>query len=206
MTRDHPPLGSHKTRSSACVSITDNACRQPAWACMLSASMAADIRGVCILWHVKRQPLPAAATIQNRLMPTVRHIAGAYVCMPSLTLWLPLSGNLAKIICKMVPLSGGPARTLPAKWRRYPGYGYNANCKMAPLSVWLALQIGPLPKNSKKKSSYNIYGFAINRIYKKKLYYMYISAFRWGSRLSRNYFSNVKTKAVTSDSRKVNGA
>ena len=35
---------------------------------------------------------------------------------------------------------------------------------------------------------------------------MYISVFRWGSRSSRNYFSNVKTKAIASDSRKVNGA
>ena len=35
---------------------------------------------------------------------------------------------------------------------------------------------------------------------------MYISVFRWGSRSSRNYFSNVKTKAVVSDSRKVNSA
>ena len=33
---------------------------------------------------------------------------------------------------------------------------------------------------------------------------MYISVFQWRS--SRNYFSNVKTKAVTSDSRKVNCA
>ena len=31
---------------------------------------------------------------------------------------------------------------------------------------------------------------------------MYISIFRWGSRSSRNNFSNVKTKAVASDSRK----
>ena len=31
---------------------------------------------------------------------------------------------------------------------------------------------------------------------------MYISVFRWGSRSSRNYFSNVKTKAIASDSRK----
>ena len=40
----------------------------------------------------------------------------------------------------------------------------------------------------------------------KKLYNMYISVFRWCSRLSRNYFSNVKTKAVMSDSRKENRA
>ena len=49
--------------------------------------------------------------------------------------------------------------------------------------------------------SYNIYGFAINRIYKKN-YNMYIAVFRWGSRSSRSHFSNVKTKAVASDSRK----
>ena len=48
--------------------------------------------------------------------------------------------------------------------------------------------------------SYNIYGFAINRIYKKKLQYVYLG-FSVGSRSSRNYFSNVKTKAVASDSR-----
>ena len=35
---------------------------------------------------------------------------------------------------------------------------------------------------------------------------MYISVFRWGSRSLRNYFSNVKTKAVASDSRKKNSA
>ena len=31
---------------------------------------------------------------------------------------------------------------------------------------------------------------------------MYISVFRWGSKSSRNYFWNVKTKAVASDSKK----
>ena len=40
----------------------------------------------------------------------------------------------------------------------------------------------------------------------QKLYNMYISVSRWRSRSSRNYFLNVKTKAVASDSRKVNGA
>ena len=40
----------------------------------------------------------------------------------------------------------------------------------------------------------------------KKIYNMYISIFRGKSRSSRNYFSNMKTKVVTSDSRKVNGA
>ena len=55
------------------------------------------------------------------------------------------------------------------------------------------------------KNSYNIYDFSINRIY-KKLYNMYISVFRWGSRSSWNYFSNVKTKAIACDSRKVNGS
>ena len=59
-----------------------------------------------------------------------------------------------------------------------------------------------LSKNRKEiVFSYDIYGFAINRIY-KQLYNMYISVFRWGSRSSRNYFSNVRTKAVASDSRK----
>ena len=35
---------------------------------------------------------------------------------------------------------------------------------------------------------------------------MYISVFPWGSRWAKNYFSNVKTKAVVNDSRKVNCA
>ena len=39
---------------------------------------------------------------------------------------------------------------------------------MVPLSLWPALHIGPIPKNIFKiLFSYNIYGFAINRIYKK---------------------------------------
>ena len=73
---------------------------------------------------------------------------------------------------------------------------------MAPLSGCPALHIGPLFKYRRNKCfSHYIYGFAIYRIY-KKLYNMYISVCRWGSRSSRNYFSNVKTKAVASDSRK----
>ena len=87
----------------------------------------------------------------------------------------------------MALLSGGPAREIPAKWHRYPDrrlYTCKAMCK-----------------NRKKKNSYNIYDFPINRIYKKKFYNMYISVFRWGSRSLRNYFSNVKTKAIASDSR-----
>ena len=35
---------------------------------------------------------------------------------------------------------------------------------------------------------------------------MYISVFRWGSRSSRNYCPNVKTKAIASDSSKKNSA
>ena len=57
----------------------------------------------------------------------------------------------------MAPLSGGQARTLPAKWRRYPDgrrYTYTLH----------GLKIG-----GKKHFSYKIYGFAINRIYKKTL-------------------------------------
>ena len=103
----------------------------------------------------------------------------------------------------MVPLS-------EARLVRYMQYGaiirqpgWNATCKMAPLSGWAALYTGPLSKNRKIFIflSYNVYGFAINRIY-KKLYNMYISIFRWGSKPSRNHFSNVKTKAVANDSRK----
>ena len=110
----------------------------------------------------------------------------------------------------MAPLSRGPARTLPAKWCRYLGPGLNAACIRVALSGWPALHIGDrvnvnLFKNRKKKCfSYHIYGFAINRIY-KKIQYVYLG-FSVGSRSSRNYFSNVKTKAVASDSRKKNSA
>ena len=47
---------------------------------------------------------------------------------------------------------------------------------MAPLSKYLALHIGSLFKNIKKKFffSYDIYGYAINRIYKKTLQYVYL--------------------------------
>ena len=51
----------------------------------------------------------------------------------------------------------------------------------------------------------DIYGCTINRIYKKTLQYVYIG-FSVGPRWATNYFSNVKSKAVASDSRKVNGA
>ena len=40
----------------------------------------------------------------------------------------------------------------------------------------------------------------------KKTYNMFISVFLSGSRWARNYFLNVKTKVVASDSRKANGA
>ena len=39
----------------------------------------------------------------------------------------------------------------------------------------------------------------------KTLKYVYLG-FSVGSRSSKNYFSNVKTKAIASDSRKINGA
>ena len=48
-----------------------------------------------------------------------------------------------------------------------------------------------------------IYGCSINRILKKTLQYVYLGFSM--ARSSRNYFQNVKTKAVASDSRKVNG-
>ena len=65
----------------------------------------------------------------------------------------------------MAQLSGGSASTLPAKWRRYlvarlERYVQNgAVIRMAGFT---------LSKNRKKiKNSDNIYGFAINIIYKK---------------------------------------
>ena len=80
----------------------------------------------------------------------------------------------------------GSGYKLFVKWCRYPGArlerylqngtvirrpGQRATCKMAPLTRSPALHIGPLCKNKTKtkKNSYNIYGFAINRIYKKTL-------------------------------------
>ena len=39
----------------------------------------------------------------------------------TLTLWLSLSGDPAIQFWNMAPLSGGPARMLPAKWRHYLG-------------------------------------------------------------------------------------
>ena len=71
----------------------------------------------------------------------------------------PFSGGLARTLpAKMAPLSGSPARILPAKWRCYPDSRLY------------------ISKNRKKNFfSYNIYGFAINRIYKKTLQYVYLS-------------------------------
>ena len=63
----------------------------------------------------------------------------------------------------MAPLSGGPARTLPAKWHRYSDARlYTVTC---------------LKIEGKQIFSYDIYGFAINRIYKKKLQYVYLGFF-----------------------------
>ena len=84
--------------------------------------------------------------------------------------------------------------------------GQNDTCKFGPSAGGPDIHIGPLFNNRKQNIfCYDIYGCTINRIY-KKTYNMYISVFLWGSRWARNYFSNVKTKAVASDSRKVNGA
>ena len=82
----------------------------------------------------------------------------------------------------MVPLSGGPARTLPAKWRRYLGARLERNLQNGAI-IWMAgfthsKRVNILFKNRNAIFfSYNIYGFAINRVY-KKLYNMYISVFR----------------------------
>ena len=89
----------------------------------------------------------------------------------------------------MVPLSGARLERYLQNGAVIRWLGYNATCKMVPLSGWLALHIGPLSKIEKKLFfSYDIYGFAINRIYKKD-YIMYISVFQSESRSSRNYFS-----------------
>ena len=90
-----------------------------------------------------------------------------------LTLWLP---NKIFCNCHLAP-------NKLVKWHRYPGVllvlylqngdfirrtGWNATCQMAPLSGCPALHTGSLSKNrNKTKISDNIYGFAINRIYKK---------------------------------------
>ena len=52
---------------------------------------------------------------------------------------------------------------------------------MAPLSRCLALHIGPLSKNRQNKFFFfDIYGFAINRIYRKTLQFVYLDFFLWG--------------------------
>ena len=91
---------------------------------------------------------------------------------------------------------------LTAKWRRYPGAWLERNLqngsviRMAGFTHRLCLNIGEI-----FFYSYDIYSFAINRIYKKKLQYVYLG-FSVGSRSSRNYFSNVRIKTVASDSKK----
>ena len=73
---------------------------------------------------------------------------------------------------------------------------------MVPLSGWPALHTGPLSKNRKKKFvSYDIYGFAINRIYTKTLQYVYLG-FSLGVKVVRKSFFECEKKAVASDSRK----
>ena len=90
----------------------------------------------------------------------------------------------------MVPSSGGLARTIPANRDRQPaGRLYTLHCL----------------KIEEKKISYNIYGFSINKIYKKTLQYVYLG-FSVGIKVVKKLFLNVKIKAVASDSGKVNGA
>ena len=67
----------------------------------------------------------------------------------------------------MVPVSGGPASVQLALRRQYLGAWLEPYYTMATL------------KNRKNICSYDIYDFAINRIY-KTLFDMYISVFRWG--------------------------
>ena len=119
----------------------------------------------------------------------------------NLTLWLLLSG-IRLFFCKMVSLSGAPARTLPAKWRRYPGARLEHYLKMASLSGCPALHICPLFKNRKKNwFSYDIYGFGINRIYKKTLQYVYLG-FLVRVKVVEKLFFIGENKAVASESRK----
>ena len=68
----------------------------------------------------------------------------------------------------MAPLSGGPARTLLTKCRRYPAARLERYVQNVAVIRMAGFTHGPLSKNRKKLLffSYNIYGFAINRIYK----------------------------------------
>ena len=66
---------------------------------------------------------------------------------------VPLFRGQLERYLQMVLLSGGPARMLCAKCRRIHG--------------WSALHIRQLSKNRQNNFSYNMYGFAINRISKK---------------------------------------
>ena len=93
---------------------------------------------------------------------------------------------------------------LTAKWRRYPGARLERYLQNVAVIRMAGFIHRPSCKN-RKKIPYNIYGFTINRIYKKN-FNMYISFFLVRSRSLRNYFSNVKTKAVASDSRKKTSA
>ena len=73
---------------------------------------------------------------------------------------------------------------------------------MAPLFGRPALHTGPLTKNRKQIFfSYNNYGFAINRIYKKTLQYVYLGFSLWVKVVEKSFFE-CETKAVASDSRK----
>ena len=99
----------------------------------------------------------------------------------------------------MAPLSGDQATTLPAKWHRYPGgrlerYLQNgAVIRMADFTH----------KTRKKKISYNIYGFAINRIYSKNST-ICISRFFGGGQGRREIIFRCENKTVSIDSSEKN--
>ena len=63
----------------------------------------------------------------------------------------------------MALLSGGPASMLPAKWRRYPVARLERYVQNGAI-IRMADFTHRLSKSRKKLFSYNIYGFAINRI------------------------------------------
>ena len=98
----------------------------------------------------------------------------------------------------MAPLSGGPARTLPAKWRRYPAARLERYLQNGAVIRMVGfthrLSVRKMEKIWKNNFSYNIYGFAINRIYKKN-YNMYISVFRWGVKVVKKLFFECENKS-----------
>ena len=85
----------------------------------------------------------------------------------------------------MALLSGGPARELPANWRRYPD---------RQLYTYSCVKI-----DKKKFFSYNIYGFSINRIYILQFVYL---GFSVESRSEKTVHNAVNRGGVRSKKKK----